>query len=329
MIRVTCAIIRNEDNKVLIVRRGEKSEHPFKWEFPGGKVNDGETDEECITREIDEELSIDIVICGSLNPVVYDYGHKVIKLIPFICDTINELPVLSEHIEYEWLNPTDLLRIDFCEADIIVAKEYYQSMKLNLEPDPEPDNTSQQGIDDDEIRSLITSTVSTKEAGWVATSAAGDQVLLRKLFDYSFSDDKKLAFHSSWILSKVCDLQPEVLYPYLNEMITRLVEINNGSARRSFLRILSLTDPDKIAVTHHGILADYCFIALNSGFSAIAVKAYSMEILYRFARKYPELATELTASINMLRGEGSAGIKARGTIILKKLAGFNGDKESV
>ena len=77
---------------------------------------------------------------------------------------------------------------------------------------------------------------------------------------------------------------------------------------------------EKISNSQHGILADHCFNALNSGFSAIAIKAYSMEILYKLALIYPELANELSASINMLQGEGSAGIIARGRMILKKLA---------
>jgi len=76
MTDVTCAIIRNDDNEVLIVRRGEKTDHPFKWEFPGGKTADGETNEECIIREVSEELSMDIVICSQLEPVEHDYGHK-------------------------------------------------------------------------------------------------------------------------------------------------------------------------------------------------------------------------------------------------------------
>ncbi|HZY24320.1 MAG TPA: NUDIX domain-containing protein, partial [Bacteroidales bacterium] len=60
MLNVTCAVIRNEDNKILVVQRGEDSDHPFKWEFPGGKLDPEETEEECIIREIDEELSMEI-----------------------------------------------------------------------------------------------------------------------------------------------------------------------------------------------------------------------------------------------------------------------------
>ena len=108
----------------MIVQRGEATDHPFKWEFPGGKLNNDESEEDCIIREIKEELSMEIVICGRLPEVEYDYGHKQIRLIPFICDTLDELPFLSEHIAYKWIRGTDLISVDFSEADVFVAKEY-------------------------------------------------------------------------------------------------------------------------------------------------------------------------------------------------------------
>lgn len=129
MISVTCAIIRNEDNEVLVVQRGEATDHPFKWEFPGGKLASEETEEECIIREVDEELSMDIVIFGKLPEVEYDYGIKQIKLIPFICDTLDELPFLSEHLAYKWLPAMDLMSVDFSEADVFVAKSYLEKFK--------------------------------------------------------------------------------------------------------------------------------------------------------------------------------------------------------
>jgi 8-oxo-dGTP diphosphatase len=320
MIRVTCAIIRNEDNEVLIVQRGEKSDHPYKWEFPGGKLNDGELEEECIIREIREELAIDIVICGRLYNVEYDYGKKHILLIPFICDTLEELPLLSEHIAFKWLPPADLKRIDFSEADIIVADNYLNS---TLTPDvnpvkiPAPEN---QVSTDEEFRAMVSSTMGTKEVEWIAASAIDNPAIFKKLYDYSFSEDKKLAFHSSWALSKVCDKYPELIYPYLTQVIEMLDKIDNESAQRSFLRIITLIDITKVSNKHHGLLADHCFSALRSGSSAIAIKAYSMEIIYKLAMIYPELALELAGTINILQDEGSAGIVARGRIILKRLS---------
>ncbi len=113
MLHVTCAVIRNEDKQILVVQRGEATDHPFKWEFPGGKLNPEETEEECIIREIDEELSMEIIICGRLSEVEHDYGHKQIRLIPFICDTLDEMPVMSEHIDYKWINTEDIMMVVF------------------------------------------------------------------------------------------------------------------------------------------------------------------------------------------------------------------------
>ncbi|MFH0841116.1 MAG: (deoxy)nucleoside triphosphate pyrophosphohydrolase [Bacteroidota bacterium] len=319
MIRVACAIIRNEDNEVLVVQRGEKTDHPFKWEFPGGKLGKDETEEECIIREIREELAMDIIICSRLEPVEHDYGHKKIRLIPFVCDTLEELPVLSEHIDFRWVPDEKLGSVDLCEADIRVASEY---MKLTgnkvfvKEQETEGELSAEV---EDELKKMINNMMSLKEAEWVANSAGEDPVLFRKLLDYSFSSGMKLAFRASWALSKVIDKHPDLILPYLDRLIDSLDSLDNESTQRSFLRILSMTDLNLVSQRHQGILADHCFRALNSGFSAIAIKAYSMEVIYRLALIYPELAHELAASINLLQGEGSAGIKARGSIILRKL----------
>jgi 8-oxo-dGTP diphosphatase len=321
MIDVTCAVIRNEENEVLVVQRGVTTDHPLKWEFPGGKIVTGETEEECIIREVEEELSIEIVICGRLNEVEFDYGHKMIKLIPFICDTLDEFPFLSEHVAYKWLQPADLKSVDFSEADVIVSENYLQSINAGKISEsqiiPEDNQTI---IDDLELQAMVNNMMSMQEAEWVATSAIENPGIFLKLYEYSYSSDKKLAFRASWTLSKVCEKFPEIIYPYLSQIVSTLNNIDNESALRSFLRILSLTDPAQINNNQHGQLADFCFNALKSGLSAIAVKAYSMEILYKLALMYPELANELSATINVLQGEGSAGIVARGRMILKKLA---------
>ena len=328
MIEVTCAIIRNEENEVLVVQRGEKSDHPFKWEFPGGKLNDNETAEECILREIKEELSIDIVICKRMADVEYDYGNKQIKLIPFICDTLDDLPLLSEHMAFKWLNPVDLEKIDFSEADIIVADRYLRENEKVKEQANNISGSAQQTYNEEDLRSMVENIMGMQEAEWIAESAIGNSEILKKLLEYSFSDDRKLAFRASWTLTKVSDKYPGIISSDMPVMIDALDKLDNESVQRSFLRIISLSDIDKISARQHGILADHCFELLKSGFSAIAVKAYSMEIIYKLAMIYPELANELSATIGMLQGEGSAGILARGHIILKKLAGISADHGS-
>jgi 8-oxo-dGTP diphosphatase len=320
MIDVTCAIIRNEENEILVVCRGENTDHPFKWEFPGGKINDGESEEECIIREIKEELSIDIVICSRQRPVEHDYGRKQIKLIPFVCDTIDELPVLSEHIEYKWLKINELQTLDFSEADIHVAEQYIETFVIieDLKPIDNSDKKESISIDSD-LQDLINNMMSRQEAEWVADLAIEDHNVFKKLLDYSIKGDSKLAFRSSWTLSKVCDKYPELIDPYLTDIISRINDFDNESVQRSFLRIISLKDISKIDQEYHGIMADYCFAKLRSGVSAIAIKAYSMEILFNLTELYPELANELVPAIQILTEDGSAGVVARGRMILKKL----------
>jgi 8-oxo-dGTP diphosphatase len=328
MLSVTCAVIRNEENEVLVVQRGEKTDHPLKWEFPGGKLTPGESDEDCIVREIKEELSLEIIICKRLAPVLHDYGNKQITLIPFICDTLDEVPVLSEHIDYKWISPEHLISLDFSEADIVVARQYLDCVNKLAVKEEKITETYQPLSDDEELKRMINSMINIKEVDWIAISAIENSAIFRKLLDYSFGTDKKLAFRASWTLTKICDKSPEMIYPWLTRIIEELARIDNEGVQRSFLRILSFADLQQIDPGDQGILADYCFNTLNSGYSAIAVKAYSMEILYRLATLYPELVNELAASISILRGEGSAGIIARGTIILKKLAEISSNRGS-
>jgi 8-oxo-dGTP diphosphatase len=321
MIAVTCAIIRNEENEILVVQRGKATDHPFKWEFPGGKLAHDETEEECIIREVKEELSMEIIICGKLADVDHDYGHKQIRLISFICDTLDEIPFLSEHIAYRWVEEKDLMTLDFSEADVFVAKNYLERTKIgklnDLQFMLQPDDKL---TDDAELQAIVNNMMSMKEAEWVATSAIDNPAIFLKLFEYSLSSDKKLAFRASWTLTKVCDRFPEIIYPYLAQIVETLNKIDNESTLRCLLRIISLSDLEKISNQQQGLLADFCFSVLNSGFSAIAVKAYSMEILYKLSLIYPELTNELSTSISILMEDGSAGITARGRMILRKLA---------
>ena len=321
MLIVTCAIIRNEEDEILVVQRAEATDHPFKWEFPGGKLAPDETDEECIIREVEEELSMEIVICGKLAIVDHDYGHKQIRLIPFICDTLDDIPFLSEHIAYKWVEEKELMDLDFSEADIFVAENYLNRMKREKSIEVVGNTASDDGFSENsELQSVVQKMMSIKEAEWVADSAIENPAILMRLFEYSLSSDKKLAFRSSWTLTKVSDKFPELIYPCLEQIVDSLGKIDNVSTLRSFLRIISLTNLEKIKSRQHGILADFCFTVLNSGFSAIAVKAYSMEILYKLSLIYPELANELSTSLHILMEDGSAGIIARGHTIIKKLA---------
>ncbi len=124
MIQVSCAIIVNSIGKVLVTQRSALMPLPLKWEFPGGKIEDNETAEECLIREIKEELNIEIEITGSLSPNDHQYPDKLIRLIPFICRQTGGEIVLKEHADYKWLDVKDLLDLDWAEADVPIVKRY-------------------------------------------------------------------------------------------------------------------------------------------------------------------------------------------------------------
>jgi 8-oxo-dGTP diphosphatase len=122
---VTCAIIRFED-KILVVQRSEHMKLPLKWEFPGGKVENGESLEDCIRREIKEELNIEIKLTSKLSTSNCDYPEFSIQLIPFLANYLSGDIILSEHKQYLLLEKIELSKLDWAEADIPVLNEFLE-----------------------------------------------------------------------------------------------------------------------------------------------------------------------------------------------------------
>lgn len=124
VIDVTCALIVNQKNQILVAQRSPHMNLPLKWEFPGGKIEDGETPEKCVSREIKEELNIEIEIIKSLPINVHSYSTITIKLIPFICKFIGGEITLKEHSDFRWFNPNELLDLNWADADIPILYHY-------------------------------------------------------------------------------------------------------------------------------------------------------------------------------------------------------------
>lgn len=121
-IRVTCAIII-ENNKILCAQRSQNMSHPLLWEFPGGKIEAGESEAACIIREIKEELNIEINILERLESHFHTYPQKKeIELIPFICGYIGGNFKLKEHKEIRWVSYFDLQQLDWAAADLPIVK---------------------------------------------------------------------------------------------------------------------------------------------------------------------------------------------------------------
>jgi 8-oxo-dGTP diphosphatase len=106
---------------------------PLKWEFPGGKIKAGETPEDCLRREIAEELNVSIAVHQSLAPVTHAYPAFTITLYPFICSIAAGDIKLREHAAVAWLPRNQLFTLDWAEADLPVVDAYCR-LFLKTEP---------------------------------------------------------------------------------------------------------------------------------------------------------------------------------------------------
>ena len=123
-IEVVAAIIIY-DNKFLCVQRGiNKYEYiSKKYEFPGGKMEIGETREDAIKREIKEELQMEIVPKNYFVTIEHQYPDFFITMHVFICSSSSNKLTLSEHIDYKWLNKKELEQLDWAAADIPIVNK--------------------------------------------------------------------------------------------------------------------------------------------------------------------------------------------------------------
>ncbi|MUP43164.1 (deoxy)nucleoside triphosphate pyrophosphohydrolase [Christiangramia aestuarii] len=129
MIQVTCALIESKQ-RVLCAQRSAKMSLPLKWEFPGGKLEKGETLEDCLKREIKEELGLNIKILERLPSNTHKYSDKkIIELIPFRCSLQTSEIDLKEHSRIEWAGVSQLESFDWAEADIPIVQHYIQNFK--------------------------------------------------------------------------------------------------------------------------------------------------------------------------------------------------------
>lgn len=123
MINVVAAIIKNGEGKILITQRNFKKSQGGLWEFPGGKIEKGETREEAIIREIKEELTIEINVESYLGEKVFEYTEKSINLIALNCRVKSGNIYLTEHEEARWVEKEELNSFEFAPADIFIVKK--------------------------------------------------------------------------------------------------------------------------------------------------------------------------------------------------------------
>ena len=124
-ITVSAAIIHDSQNRIFATQRGSGDWKDW-WEFPGGKIEPGETPEEALRREIREELSTEISVDEFLCTVEYDYPKFHLTMHCYLCSLLTGTLHLNEHEAAKWLSAEDLESVRWLPADLEVIE------KLNL-----------------------------------------------------------------------------------------------------------------------------------------------------------------------------------------------------
>lgn len=114
---VTAAIIGDGGGRILIARRLPEDKNAGMWEFPGGKMEPGETPEICLARELMEEFGVASTIGEFFGESIYHYGHGSIRLIAYHA-TIAAAPRPLAHAELLWVTPAEMAAYEFSPADI-------------------------------------------------------------------------------------------------------------------------------------------------------------------------------------------------------------------
>lgn len=124
VVRVVSAVIKR-DGRILCTQRtrSRKSYNSERWEFPGGKVEEGESDHEALVREIKEEMVWDIFVGRPVGHVVHEYPDFIIDMTAYLCLAENDDFKLLEHLDCKWLPREELDTLNWADADRELLKQ--------------------------------------------------------------------------------------------------------------------------------------------------------------------------------------------------------------
>ncbi|ABG60339.1 (deoxy)nucleoside triphosphate pyrophosphohydrolase [Cytophaga hutchinsonii] len=120
-IAVVCAVIKQQDS-YFIAQRSAKMKMPLKWEFPGGKVEKGETNAQAIMREMKEEFDVNVEVIQEHPFYLHQYPNFILQLSPMEVEITSGKLTLKEHANYRWVAVKDLFTYDFSEGDVNIVK---------------------------------------------------------------------------------------------------------------------------------------------------------------------------------------------------------------
>ncbi|MFA8435875.1 MAG: hypothetical protein ACEPOZ_15260 [Marinifilaceae bacterium] len=166
------------------------------------------------------------------------------------------------------------------------------------------------------FKELLQDFPSKQSASIIAKSIIDQPQHIPSLWKFAKSDHK-YAWRGAWIMDKMYDRAPELIRPYIPEMIKTVESLTSEGQQRQFLKLISL---EPLPMNVSGKFINACFDWMNSALSPVAIRVYAMQILYNFTLHEPDLKQEVALCIETHMEFGTAGFKSRGKKILKALA---------
>jgi len=169
------------------------------------------------------------------------------------------------------------------------------------------------------FREQLLAELSKQNTVYIASVIGTNKKLFKEMFDLILTNEEYISGRAAWVIEHIWLDHPEMIEPYINEMIDFLKISKYDNQKRHFTKILSTRNLNELDEDHLGILIDRCFTWLEDPIYPTAVKMFSMQIIYNYIETEPALAPELIAIIENQYADSTPGFKNRGDKILKKL----------
>jgi len=130
--QIVTAGILEKNGKIFIAKRKKGKCLKDKWEFPGGKLENGETPEECLKRELFEELNIQIKVEKYFCSSFFKCGEVEIELQAYLVSYLSGEIKIVDHDDFKWIKPSEMLDFEFVEPDIVIVNKLLQE-KYNIQ----------------------------------------------------------------------------------------------------------------------------------------------------------------------------------------------------